>query len=584
MFTGAGWNVIKVILARRMGRAARRATSKACWWTVSTRRWTATGEVPDRSKDGAYVREHFFGADPRLANGRHLSDDRWKHLRRGGHDHKKVTPRTGGGAGTVRRSSLAKTVKGWTLGMAPRREHDAPEEEARTRRAAPLPRPLRAADLGQEARRRAVLPPRRGQPEVKYLLERRNALGGCMPKRVVRAKALPPAEPKAFSSSTTARPRGRPSRRRWCSCNAPATCSATRTTASASCRSFPTKRARSAWKGMFRRDRHLPAVRPEYEPVDSARALVHGEEGRPAARGRHHRSRLDGVVHGRGHELLDARRHDDPRSTSSTRCSGSSARWTASGRSVMPPRRGFMLGATAGRTTLNGEGLQHEDGHSHLLASAVPNCMAYDPTWAYELARDHPGRPCAAYYVNGEGHLLPVALQSGLPAAQSPKASTPASSRASTRTRRPRQGKLKAQLFGALDPNRFVALGSDFFPGGFRQGDAAPSLLRWTPSNIVSRTRATALPSAPGGQGGRQSACGNRRVRHQPCRRARARRGGSVVPEGAAPNIARALVTVFAVDRLRGTPIVRTAAPDDVAGNVDAMATRCVSSVVDASP
>ena len=92
------------------------------------------------------------------------------------------------------------------------------------------------------------------------------------------------------------------------------------------------------------------------------------------------------------------RRADDARSTSTTRCSASSASATSPGRPADSRARGFLLGGTAGRTTLNGEGLQHEDGHSHVLAATIPNCVAYDPTYGYEVAvivQDGLRRMCA---------------------------------------------------------------------------------------------------------------------------------------------------------------------------------------------
>ena len=82
--------------------------------------------------------------------------------------------------------------------------------------------------------------------------------------------------------------------------------------------------------------------------------------------------------------------------------------------------RGFLIGATAGRTTLNGEGLQHEDGHSHLLASVVPNCRAYDPTYAYELGGDRPRGPAADGRGAGGRLLLPHGDERELPAARDP--------------------------------------------------------------------------------------------------------------------------------------------------------------------
>ena len=92
------------------------------------------------------------------------------------------------------------------------------------------------------------------------------------------------------------------------------------------------------------------------------------------------------VLDRRRHVLFEPRRPDGPVLRSSTRCSGSSGSATSPGRRATTARAGFLLGGTAGRTTLNGEGLQHEDGHSHVLSQTVPNCISYDPAYAYELA------------------------------------------------------------------------------------------------------------------------------------------------------------------------------------------------------
>ena len=123
------------------------------------------------------------------------------------------------------------------------------------------------------------------------------------------------------------------------------------------------------------------------EPVDKGKLLYYREtEGRAGDRGGHHRSGIHGVLHGAPARATRPTACPRCPSTSSTRCSVSSAPATRPGPSATPGGAGFMLGATAGRTTLNGEGLQHEDGHSHLLASAIPPLRADDPAFAYELA------------------------------------------------------------------------------------------------------------------------------------------------------------------------------------------------------
>ncbi|MEQ1834223.1 MAG: pyruvate dehydrogenase (acetyl-transferring), homodimeric type [Candidatus Eisenbacteria bacterium] len=388
IFTGAGWNVIKVIWARE-------------WDSLLAQDYD--GVLVDRMNDtvdgdwqkyviesGAYIREHFFGADPRLLKMvESLSDDQIKHLRRGGHDYRKVYAAYAAAVAHKGRPTviLAHTVKGWTLGsgaearnMTHQKKKLDQEELMKFRDTLQLP----ISD--KKIFEAPFFHPGADSPEVKYLLERRKSLGGGVPKRVVRTKPLPAPGPKVFNEFdggtgetqlvSTTMVFGKLLRNLIRDPNygklvVPI---------------IPDEARTFGMEVLFREVGIYQPFGQKYDPVDSKLVLSYTEKA-------------DG-------QLLEEGINE----------AGSIASFTAAGTayathgaSTIPfyifysmfgfqrtmdqiwafgdaRGRGFLLGATAGRTTLNGEGLQHEDGHSHLLASAVPNCMAYDPAFAYEVA------------------------------------------------------------------------------------------------------------------------------------------------------------------------------------------------------
>jgi pyruvate dehydrogenase E1 component len=340
------------------------------------------------STTGGYVREHFFGPDPRLRKMvEHLSDDQLLKLRRGGHDYHKIfaaylaaTEFTG--APTV---ILAKTVKGWTLGRgveARNITHQAKklsEDELRVfRDRLELPIP---DDKLKDA---PYFHPGPDSDEVQYMLQRRAALGGPLPRRVVRAEPLPligEAVDKEFDAGS------------------PTAVSTT-----------------MVFTRLLRNLIRDPQVGKRIVPIipDEARTFgmdpLFKEVGIYAQGGQHYdpvdsdlvlsyREAKDGQVLEEG--------INEAGSMASLQAAGTS--YATHGEPMIPfyifysmfgfqrtgdqawafgdqRGRGFMIGATAGRTTLAGEGLQHDDGHSHILASTVPVCRAYDPAFAYELA------------------------------------------------------------------------------------------------------------------------------------------------------------------------------------------------------
>ncbi|MEX1172887.1 MAG: pyruvate dehydrogenase (acetyl-transferring), homodimeric type, partial [Chloroflexota bacterium] len=418
-FRGAGWNVIKVVWGREWDELLARDVDGVL---VQQMNETLDGEFQKFSvAGGAYIREHFFGPDPRLRKlVEHLSDDDLAKLRRGGHDYRKVYAAYKAateyrGAPTV---ILAKTVKGWTLG---------PGVEARniTHQA----KKLNEAEL-RIFRDRLELPipdaklkdapyyhPGPGSEEVEYLVERRRALGGPIPKRVVRADPLPaPAEAvdAEFATGST-------------------TAVSTTMVFARLLRNLirdkglgprivpivPDEARTFGMDPLFKEVGIYAALGQRYEPVDSDLVLSYREA-------------TDGQVLEEG--ITEAG------SMASFQAAGTS--YASHGLAMIPfyifysmfgfqrtgdqmwafadaRGRGFLMGATAGRTTLAGEGLQHDDGHSHILASTVPNVRGYDPAFAYELAaiirdgivRMYGPSPEDVYYyitIHNENYAQPV--------------------------------------------------------------------------------------------------------------------------------------------------------------------------------
>ena len=339
--------------------------------------------------DGAYIREHFFGPDPRLrALVEHLTDDDLAKLRRGGHDYRKVYAAYAAavehkGAPTV---ILAKTVKGWTLGPGIEGRnvtHQAKKLTAdelkifRDRLELPIPDDkLKDAPYYHPGPGRARDPVHARAPA--RARRRRCRSGGG-------AEAAAGAEGRRRSPSSSPARTGRPARpwrsAAWC-----ATWCATREIGQRIVPIIPDEARTFGMEPLFKEVGIYNPLGQRYTPVDKELLLSYIEKA-------------DGQLLEEG--ITEAG------SMGSFQAAGTAyATW---GEPMVPfyifysmfgfqrtgdqvwafgdaRGRGFMLGATAGRTTLNGEGLQHEDGHSHVLASTVPNILAYDPAFAYELA------------------------------------------------------------------------------------------------------------------------------------------------------------------------------------------------------
>lgn len=394
VFRGAGWNVIKVIWGSKWDELIARDTSGALLNKMNN---TVDGEFQRYIiEDGNYIRENFFGPDPRLRElVSQLTDAELQTLPRGGHDNHKLyaafraaTENAGSGRPTA---ILCKTVKGWTLG------HEIEGRNATHQIKKMSDAQLRVLrdtlHLNDEIPDSALSgdnPPYYRPPvdsiEYQYMMERRRSLGGSIPKRTTAArKPLLLPSPDVFSEFRLGSGEQAVS----------TTMGFTRLLRNlARDKSFgervvpiiPDEARTFGMDSLFRELKIYAPQGQKYEPVDHALLLSYAES-------------ISGQILEEG--ITEA---------------GSMASFIAAGTSYatrgvpMVPfytfysmfgfqrvgdliwqaadarTRGFLLGATAGRTTLMGEGLQHQDGHSLLLASTVPACQAYDPSFAYEVA------------------------------------------------------------------------------------------------------------------------------------------------------------------------------------------------------
>jgi pyruvate dehydrogenase E1 component len=386
VFRGSGWNVIKVVWGREWDELLARDVDGVLVEQMNT---TVDGEFQKFSvAGGAYIREHFFGPDPRLGRlVEHLTDDDLSKLRRGGHDYRKVFAAYKSaveyrGAPTV---ILAKTVKGWTLGPgveARNITHQAKklsEQELRIfRDRLELPIP---DDHLKDA---PYYHPGPDSEEVQYLNERRRQLGGPLPKRTVHVVELP-APKESFDAEFAAG-------------------------------STTPVSTTMAFTRMLRNLIRDPDLGPRIVPIipDEARTFgmdpLFNEVGIYSATGQRY-DPVDSELVLKYREAIDGQVLEEGITEA-----GSAAGFQAAGTSyathaypVIPfyifysmfgfqrtgdqfwaaadaRARGFLMAATAGRTTLTGEGLQHDDGHSHVLAMTNPAVRQYDPAFAYELA------------------------------------------------------------------------------------------------------------------------------------------------------------------------------------------------------
>jgi pyruvate dehydrogenase E1 component len=393
VFRGAGWNVIKLIWGSKWDELISKDKDGVLLNKMNS---TVDGEFQKYSvESGAYIREHFFGPDPRLRKMvEHLTDDELRTLPRGGHDYRKVYAAFKAAHEHTGQPSviLVKTVKGWTLGPDVEGRNSTHQIKKLDQENQLLVRKrLHVEDLVSEEDLADGEPPfikfAEGSPEQEYLMMRRRLLGGSVPKRVVRPKpmATPGVDHPAFAEFTTGS-RGQAVSTTMVFSRLLRSLLRDETIGKYVVPIIPDEARTFGMDGLFKEVKIYAPFGQKYTPVDSNLALSYQES--------------------QSGQILEEGITE----------SGAMASFTAAGTAYathnnpMIPMyifysmfgfqrtgdlvwafgdargRGFMLGATAGRTTLNGEGLQHEDGHSLVLASTVPNIATYDPSFAYELS------------------------------------------------------------------------------------------------------------------------------------------------------------------------------------------------------
>ena len=386
-FKGAGWNVIKVVWAREWdsllaadedGQLIRRMGD------------ALDGDYQKYSVEtGAYIREHFFGTDPKLLERvAHLSDEDLKRLRRGGHDFRKVYAAYKLAMEETDRPTviLAKTVKGWSLGEGAEGRNVAHQTKKMSMDELKAFRDRLFLDIPDKA---LEDPPflrfPEDSPAYEYLVERRRALGGFVPERRVTQVAIPAPKLDFFQKYFEGTGDG----------DASTTGAFARLLAQLLTHPdigrrivpiVPDEARTFGLDALFRRHGIYSARGQQYVPVDAALLLSYREakDGQMLQEGISEAGAMASFI-AAGSAYAT---HGTPLIPVYTFYSmfgfqriGDQA-WAAGDQRV----RGFLIGATFGRTTLNGEGLQHQDGHSHLLASTNPAIRAYEPAFAYELA------------------------------------------------------------------------------------------------------------------------------------------------------------------------------------------------------
>ncbi len=386
VFRGAGWNVIKVLWGG--GWDALFAKDKS-GKLLQLMEECVDGEYQDfKSKSGAYVREHFFGRyEETKALVADLSDDDiWK-LTRGGHDPQKVFAAYTAAVKHTGQPTLIlpKTVKGYGMGESGEGQmisHQAKKMTADALRGFRdrFQIPVSDDDLAKVP---FIKLPEDG-PEMKYLRERRAALGGYLPQR--RRKSVPLEIPPLASFERLLKDTGeREISTTMAFVQMLGTLVRDKNIGKHVVPIVPDESRTFGMEGMFRQLGIYSSVGQLYKPQDADQLMYYREskDGQVLQEGINEGGAMSSWIVAATsystnnvpmipfyiyYSMFGLQRVGD-------------LAWLAGDMRA----RGFLLGGTAGRTTLNGEGLQHEDGHSHILAGTIPNCVSYDPTFAYEV-------------------------------------------------------------------------------------------------------------------------------------------------------------------------------------------------------
>jgi pyruvate dehydrogenase E1 component len=386
-FRGAGWNALKVVwgsywdplLAMDKDGLLKKRMEEC-----------VDGEYQNfKQKGGAYTREHFFGKYPELKEmvAAMSDNDIWR-LNRGGHDPHKVYAAYNAAVNHKGQPTviLAKTVKGYGMGDAGEGQNTTHQQKSMDIESLKTFRDRFDLPLSDEqVENYAYYKPADDSPEMKYMAERRAAMGGHVPARRQKGNELTVPELSAFDSMLKATG-DREISTTMAFVRILSTLLRDKTVGKYVVPIVPDEARTFGMEGMFRQLGIYSSVGQLYEPQDSDQVMYYKES--------------------KTGQILEEGINE----------AGSFSSWLAAatsysvtGTQMIPfyiyysmfgfqrigdfawaagdsRARGFLLGATAGRTTLNGEGLQHEDGHSHLMSATIPNCISYDPTFSYELA------------------------------------------------------------------------------------------------------------------------------------------------------------------------------------------------------
>jgi pyruvate dehydrogenase E1 component len=388
-FRGAGWNVIKIIWGSYWDQLLAKDREGALLRVMEE---TVDGEYQNyKANDGAFVRKHFFGKHPKalelVAN--MTDEDVWR-LNRGGHDPHKIYAAYAAAAKHKGQPTviLAKTIKGYGLGKQGQAKNPTHQlkkvdldtvRDMRDRFRIPVPDE-------QLASLPFYIPPA-DSPEMKYLHERRKALGGYLPQRRRKADAAPAVPPlSAFEQVLKGSGEGREISTTMAFVRVLTALVRDKEIGRRIVPIVPDEARTFGMEGMFRQLGIFAPEGQKYEPVDRDQVMYYREDKQGqileegineagafcswiAAATSYSHSNAVSIPFYIFYSMFGFQRVGD-------------LAWAAADQRA----RGFLLGATAGRTTLNGEGLQHEDGHSHILSSVIPNCISYDPTYGYEVA------------------------------------------------------------------------------------------------------------------------------------------------------------------------------------------------------
>ncbi len=388
-FRGAGWNVIKVIWGGYWDPLLAVDHDGILKKIMMD---TVDGEYQNyKANDGAYVRKHFFGKHPKALEmvAKMSDDDIWR-LNRGGHDPHKIYSAF---SAAVRHKGqptviLVKTIKGFGMGKVAEGRNTAHQtkklddqsiHEFRDRFGIPI--------SDEQLPSVPFLKPDENAPEMKYLRERRAALGGYLPHRRMKAdEHIPVPALDLFAPVLEATQEGREISTTQAYVRCLTQLLRDKTIAPRVVPILVDEARTFGMEGLFRQIGIYSVEGQKYEPVDRDQVMYYREdtkgqilqEGINEAGGMsswiaaatsystNNRIMIPFYIY---YSMFGLQRVGD-------------LAWAAGDMRA----RGFLLGGTAGRTTLNGEGLQHEDGHSHILASTIPNCVSYDPTFAHEVA------------------------------------------------------------------------------------------------------------------------------------------------------------------------------------------------------